>query len=126
MDFNCCGAMWRERHGECPKTGAGAAAADTAPARVSAAPAATPPAAAITPRLLIPSPFAIAASLSRYARHATSYSAVQRFACRMSNLDQRPAISPRAITCAWISAAPSKMFRMRASHSTRLISYSSA
>ena len=34
-------------------------------------------------------------------------------------------MSPRAITCAWISAAPSKMLRMRASHSTRLISYSS-
>lgn len=38
----------------------------------------------------------------------------------------RAASSPRAITCAWISAAPSKMLRMRASHSTRLISYSSA
>ncbi len=38
----------------------------------------------------------------------------------------RVVISPRAITCAWISAAPSKMLRMRASHSTRLISYSSA
>ena len=32
----------------------------------------------------------------------------------------------RAITCAWISAAPSKMLRMRASHNTRLILYSSA
>ncbi len=32
--------------------------------------------------------------------------------------------NPRPITFAWISAAPSKMFRMRASHSTRLISYS--
>ena len=30
------------------------------------------------------------------------------------------------MTCAWISAAPSKMLRMRASHSTRLIGYSSA
>ena len=29
--------------------------------------------------------------------------------------------SPRAITCAWISAAPSKIDRMRASQSTRLI-----
>ncbi len=38
----------------------------------------------------------------------------------------RPPTSPRAITCACISAAPSKMLRMRASHSTRLISYSSA
>lgn len=38
----------------------------------------------------------------------------------------RPPIVPRATTCAWISAAPSKMLRMRASHSTRLISYSSA
>src|SRR5690606_18814813 len=28
---------------------------------------------------------------------------------------------PRATTCAWISAAPSKMLRMRASHSTRLM-----
>ena len=37
-----------------------------------------------------------------------------------------PCNFPRAITCAWISAAPSKMLRMRASHSTRLISYSSA
>jgi hypothetical protein len=34
--------------------------------------------------------------------------------------------SRRAITCAWISAAPSKMLRMRASHSTRLIWYSMA
>jgi hypothetical protein len=33
---------------------------------------------------------------------------------------------PRPTTCAWISAAPSKMFRMRASHSTRLISNSRA
>ena len=32
----------------------------------------------------------------------------------------------RAITCAWISAAPSKMLRMRASHRTRLIWYSVA
>ncbi len=32
-----------------------------------------------------------------------------------------PSSSRRAITCAWISAAPSKMLRMRASHSTRLI-----
>lgn len=31
---------------------------------------------------------------------------------------------PRPITCAWISAAPSKIFRMRASQKTRLISYS--
>ena len=31
-----------------------------------------------------------------------------------------------AITCAWISAAPSKMLRMRASQSTRLIGYSIA
>ena len=34
--------------------------------------------------------------------------------------------SPRAITCAWISAAPSKMLRMRASQSTREMAYSSA
>src|ERR1051326_8877307 len=32
----------------------------------------------------------------------------------------------RAITCAWISAAPSKMERIRASHSTRETGYSSA
>ena len=38
----------------------------------------------------------------------------------------RPSIRPRAITCAWISAAPSKMLRMRASHRIRLISNSSA
>ena len=31
---------------------------------------------------------------------------------------------PAAITWAWISAAPSKMLRMRASHSTRLMGYS--
>ena len=30
------------------------------------------------------------------------------------------------MTWAWISAAPSKMLRMRASHSTREIAYSSA
>ena len=35
-------------------------------------------------------------------------------------------ISPRPTTWAWISAAPSKMFRIRASHRTRLISNSSA
>ena len=35
-----------------------------------------------------------------------------------------PASMPRPITCAWISAAPSKMLRMRASASTRLTSYS--
>ena len=34
--------------------------------------------------------------------------------------------SRRAMTCAWISAAPSKMFRIRASQSTRLIGYSIA
>ena len=34
--------------------------------------------------------------------------------------------SPRAMICAWISAAPSKMFRMRASHSTREIGNSIA
>ena len=38
----------------------------------------------------------------------------------------RAATSPRAMTCAWISAAPSKMLRMRASHRMRLISNSSA
>ena len=38
----------------------------------------------------------------------------------------RPSSSRRAMTCAWISAAPSKMLRMRASHSTRLTGYSSA
>jgi len=32
--------------------------------------------------------------------------------------------NPRATTWAWISAAPSKMLRMRASQSTRLIGYS--
>ena len=37
-----------------------------------------------------------------------------------------PASSPRAITWAWISAAPSKMLRMRASQRTRLMAYSSA
>jgi carbonic anhydrase/acetyltransferase-like protein (isoleucine patch superfamily) len=37
-----------------------------------------------------------------------------------------PSSSRRAITCAWISAAPSNTLRMRASHSTRLIGYSSA
>lgn len=37
-----------------------------------------------------------------------------------------PSTSLRAITCAWISAAPSKMLRMRASQSTRLTGYSSA
>ena len=34
--------------------------------------------------------------------------------------------SRRAITCAWISTRPSKIDRMRASHSTREIGYSSA
>ncbi len=39
----------------------------------------------------------------------------------------RPLVKiPRAITWAWISAAPSKMLRMRASHNTRLMGYSSA
>src|SRR5215472_9444742 len=38
----------------------------------------------------------------------------------------RSSIRRRAITCAWISAAPSKMLRTRASHSTREIGYSSA
>jgi len=38
----------------------------------------------------------------------------------------RPESRPRAITWAWISAAPSKMLRMRASHSTREMRYSSA
>ena len=33
----------------------------------------------------------------------------------------QPSNSRLAMTCAWISAAPSKMFRMRASHKTRLI-----
>lgn len=42
----------------------------------------------------------------------------RRYFCCASN--------PRPMTCAWISAAPSKMLRMRASHSTRLISNSSA
>ena len=34
--------------------------------------------------------------------------------------------NPLAMTPAWISAAPSKMLRMRASTSTRLMGYSSA
>src|SRR6185295_10859488 len=38
----------------------------------------------------------------------------------------RSSNSRRAMTLAWISAAPSKMLRMRASHKTRLIGYSSA
>lgn len=37
-----------------------------------------------------------------------------------------PCSSRRAITCAWISAAPSKIERMRASHRIREIRYSSA
>ena len=37
-----------------------------------------------------------------------------------------PSSSRRAITCAWISAAPSKMLRMRASQRIREIGYSSA
>jgi hypothetical protein len=40
--------------------------------------------------------------------------------------DQSAASSPRTTMFAWISAAPSNTFRMRASHSTRLIGYSSA
>src|SRR6185312_8679036 len=36
-----------------------------------------------------------------------------------------PSSNRLAITCAWISAAPSKMLRMRASHRTRDTGYSS-
>ena len=45
---------------------------------------------------------------------------------RQAGAQLRPAKSPRAMTPAWISAAPSKMLRMRASQSTRLISNSIA
>ena len=45
---------------------------------------------------------------------------------RRRGFQLRPVRRPRAMTWAWISAAPSKMLRMRASHSTRLIGYSSA
>ena len=40
--------------------------------------------------------------------------------------DQPPASSPLTTMLAWISAAPSNTLRMRASHSTRLMRYSSA
>src|SRR6185436_2292785 len=38
----------------------------------------------------------------------------------------QPSSRRLAMTCAWISAAPSKIDRMRASHNTRLTGYSSA
>jgi len=44
---------------------------------------------------------------------------------RRAQFDPPPS-NRRAITCAWISAAPSKIDRMRASHRMREIGYSSA
>ncbi len=55
------------------------------------------------------------------AAHVFAADSCVPFVCQL-----RPPISPRAMTCAWISAAPSKILRIRASQRMRLISYSSA
>ena len=69
----------------------------------------------------------LTAVLALHAAAALKHQFVDRDGVLMQMISGRASRSSlRAITCAWISPAPSKIFRMRASHSTRLIGYSSA
>ena len=65
-------------------------------------------------------------AFSKACREVRGRAYVRIIAGSVSAIGRNSVSSRRAITWVWISAAPSKMLRMRASHRTRVIWYSVA